>query len=80
MPATKTAMTMKMNMLMKPTPTPPKMLFSHMASIGIRPPSGVSESCMPLTDPFDVAVVLTAQSAVRAAPNRTSLPSIDPVD
>ena len=65
---------------MKPTPTPPKMLFSHMPIIGIRPPSGVSESCIALTDPFDVTVVVTAQSADRPAPKRTSLPSIEPVD
>jgi hypothetical protein len=55
-------------------------LFNHIPAIGIRPASGVSESCMPFTDPFDVDVVLTAQSAVNAAPKRTSLPSIEPVD
>ena len=79
-PATNTATMTKMSMLMKPTPTPPKMLFSHMPIIGIRPPSGVSESCIALTDPFDVTVVVTDQSADRPAPKRTSLPSIEPVD
>ena len=79
-PATNTATMMKMSMLMNPTPTPPKMLFSHMPIIGIRPPSGVIESCIELTDPFDVTVVVTAQSADRGAPKRTSLPSIEPVD
>ncbi len=47
---------------------------------GISPASGVSESCIALTDPFEVTVVVTAQSAERPAPKRTSLPSIDPVD
>ena len=70
----------KISMLMKPTPTPPKMLLSHMPIIGISPPSGVSESCIALTDPFDVTVVVTAHSADRPAPKRTSLPSIEPVD
>ena len=80
MPATKTATMTKISMLMKPTPTPPKMLLSHMPTSGIRPPSGVIESCIALTDPFDVTVVVTAHSAERPAPKRTSLPSIDPVD
>ena len=71
---------MKISMLMKPTPTPPKMLFSHMPMSGISPPSGVSESCIALTEPFDVTVVVTDQSADRPEPNRTSLPSIEPVD
>ena len=70
----------KISMLMKPTPTPPKMLFSHMPTSGIRPPSGVSESCIALTEPLDVTVVVTAQSAESPAPKRTSLPSIEPVD
>ena len=80
MPATNTATMTKISMLMKPTPTPPKMLLSHMPMSGIRPPSGVSESCIALTDPFDVTVVVTDQSADSPEPNRTSLPSIEPVD
>ncbi len=80
MPATNTATMTKISMLMKPTPTPPKMLFSHMPTSGISPPSGVNESCIALTDPFDVTVVVTAHSADRPAPKRTSLPSIEPVD
>ena len=80
MPATNTATMTKISMLMKPTPTPPKMLLSHMPTSGIRPPSGVIESCIELTDPFDVTVVVTAHSADRPAPKRTSLPSIEPVD
>jgi hypothetical protein len=78
-PATKTATTMKISMLMKPTPTPPKTLFNHMPAIGTRPPSGVSESCMALTDPFEVTVVVTAHSVDRPAPKRTSFPSMEPV-
>ena len=58
MPATNTATMTKISMLMKPTPTPPKMLLSHMPTSGIRPPSGVIESCIALTDPFDVTVVV----------------------
>ena len=53
-PATNTATMTKISMLMKPTPTPPKMLFSHMPTSGISPPSGVSESCIALTEPFEV--------------------------
>ena len=37
MPATNTVTMMKISMLMKPTPTPPKMLLSHMPIIGTRP-------------------------------------------
>ncbi len=76
MPAMKTATMTKISMLMKPTPTPPKMLLSHMPTSGISPPRGVSESCIALTDPFDVAVVITAHSADSPAPKRTSLPSM----
>ena len=78
-PATNTATMTKISMLMKPTPTPPKILFSHMPMSGISPPSGVSESCMALTEPFEVTVVVTPHSADRPAPKRTSLPSIEPV-
>src|SRR5262245_7333901 len=66
-PATNTATMMKISMLMKPTPTPPKTLFSHMPVKGISPPSGVMESCMEFTEPFDVTVVVTAHSADRPA-------------
>ena len=31
--------------------------------IGTRPPSGMKESCIALTDPFDAAAVAVAQSA-----------------
>jgi hypothetical protein len=71
---------MKISMLMKPTPTPPKMLFSHMPTRRHQPPSGVSESCIAFTEPFEVTVVVTAHSAESPDPKRTSFPSIDPVD
>ena len=80
MPATKTVTTRYSTMLMKPTPTPPKMLLSHMPVSGMSPPIGVSEPCMALTEPFEVTVVVTAQSADRPLPNRTSLPSREPCE
>ena len=40
-----------------------------------KPPEGIKESCIPLTAPFMVAVVITDHSAVCAQPNLTSLPS-----
>ena len=49
-----------------------------MSHIGTSPPSGVNESCMELTDPFDAAVVAVAQSAELAMPKRVSLPSMLP--
>ncbi len=42
------------------------------------PPSGVNESCMPLTAPQLASVVVVAKSAVDAIPKRTSLPSMLP--
>jgi hypothetical protein len=49
-----------------------------MINSGIIPPSGVNESCIESTAPVEVAVVATANSAERATPKRTSLPSILP--
>ena len=40
----------------------------------------MSESCIAFTEPFEVTVVVTDQSAESPEPKRTSLPSIDPVD
>ncbi len=45
---------------------------------GIMPPSGMKLSCMALTAPHEAAVVITANSAERAMPKRTSLPSMLP--
>ena len=49
-----------------------------MSHIGTRPPSGVNESCIELTEPFEAAVVAVAQSAEFAMPKRVSLPSMLP--
>ena len=42
------------------------------------PASGMNESCIELTEPFDAEVVATAHSAELATPKRTSLPSMLP--
>ena len=42
------------------------------------PASGISESCIALTDPFDADVVATAHSTELATPKRVSLPSMLP--
>ena len=55
---------------------PPQIAFTSMLLIVTRPVSGASESCIALTEPFDVCVVKAAHSADGAAPKRTSLPSI----
>ena len=49
-----------------------------MSHIGIMPASGIIESCIELTEPFDADVVATAHSAELATPKRTSLPSMLP--
>ncbi len=72
---------MKITMPYMPDPTPPKMTSpSEMLTSGISPPSGVNESCMPLTAPQLVSVVMVAHNAVLAMPKRTSLPSMLPPD
>ncbi len=58
-----------------PTPTPPKVSFSHMPIIGIRPVNGLRLSCIAPTEPLLVDVVSTAQVGPEAAPKRSSLPS-----
>ena len=63
-PATNTAMIANISMPYRPEPTPPKITSpSCISHIGTRPPSGVNESCIELTEPFDAAVVAVAQSA-----------------
>ena len=65
----------------KPTPTPPgDSSPSIMWTIGEAPPSGVNESCMQLTDPFDVPVVAPAHKPQAAVPKRISFPSRFPPD
>ena len=53
-------------------------LADWMFARGTRPPSGVNESCQPLTAPQLASVVTVAKSAVLAMPNRTSFPSMLP--
>ena len=69
----------KISIPVSPTPRPPGEISpSFMLIIGIRPPIGVFESCIELTDPLEVAVVDAAHTADRAGPKRTSLPSMFP--
>ena len=49
-----------------------------MLAIGIMPASGSRLSCMVLTAPLEVSVVIVANRAELAMPNRTSLPSMLP--
>ena len=75
----KTAMMAKISMPYSPEPTPPKITSpSCISHIGTRPPSGVNESCIELTDPLEAAVVAAAHSAELAMPKRVSLPSMLP--
>ena len=76
-----TATTANISMPYRPLPTPPNTTSpSCMSHIGTRPPSGVNESCIELTEPFEAAVVAEAHSAEFAMPKRTSLPSMLPPD
>src|SRR5260370_36077995 len=45
---------------------------------GTKPPIGVKESCIALTQPHDASGVMVAESAEVAMPKRTSLPSMLP--
>ena len=76
-PATNTAMTASTSIPYSPEPTPPGATSpSIMLTIATPPPSGVKLSCMEFTDPVEVSVVASANSADSGPPNRTSLPSI----
>ncbi len=55
---------------------PPQIALTSMFTIGTAPASGLSESCMPLTEPLETWVVMAAHRPVPSAPKRTSLPSI----
>ena len=80
-PATNTATMANTSMPYSPEPTPPKMISpSWISASGTSPPSGVNESCIEFTEPFDAAVVAVAHSAELVTPNRTSLPSMLPSD
>ena len=78
-PATNTATIANISMPYSPEPTPPKITSpSWISHIGTSPPSGVNESCIELTEPFEAAVVAVAQSAELTMPKRVSLPSMLP--
>ena len=51
-----------------------------MFTSGTNPPSGLKLSCMALTAPQEVSVVIVAHRAELATPNRVSLPSKLPAD
>ena len=78
-PATNTATITKTSMPYRPEPTPPKITSPNcIITSSTRPPSGVYESCIELTEPLEAAVVAVAQNAELAMPKRTSLPSMLP--
>ena len=79
-PQIKTAKIAYMIMFIKPTPLPPNTTLSIMCKSGIIPPSGVRVSCILLTVPVVKEVVVVVNIADCAMPNRTSLPSILPID
>src|SRR5215831_8736923 len=64
-----------MSRLIRPTPTPPQMQFSHIPVNGVIQARGFRLSCMQLTEPFDVFVVRAAQVGPADDPKRNSLPS-----
>jgi len=78
-PAMNTATMAKASMPYRPEPTPPKITSpSCISHIGTMPPSGVNESCIALTEPFDAAVVAVAHNVELTMPKRVSLPSMLP--
>ena len=78
-PAMNTATSANMIIPYRPEPTPPKITSPNwMSHIGIIPASGMNESCIELTEPFDADVVATAHSTEFATPKRVSLPSMLP--
>ncbi len=74
-----TARIAKISIPYNPEPTPPKTTSpSCISQRGHKPPSGMKESCIALTDPLDAAVVAVAQSAEPTGPLRASFPSMFP--
>ena len=67
---------MYISMFSNPAPMPLKTTLSIIIAIGTRPAIGLRLSCMLLTEPFEVAVVIAAQVAEATGPSRTSLPSM----
>ena len=75
-PARKTATMTYTSMFSNPAPIPLKTTLSIIIAIGTSPAIGLRLSCMLLTEPLDVAVVIAAQVAEATGPNRTSVPSM----
>ena len=63
------------NMLIMPTPLPPKMQFSHMPTMGDSAAIGLRLSCSAFTAPQVTSVVNAANVAPAEVPKRISLPS-----
>ena len=79
-PQINTARMAYMIIFINPTPLPPNTTLSIMWSSGTMPPRGVRVSCMLLTVPVVKDVVVVVNIADWAMPNRTSLPSMLPMD
>src|SRR6201987_1100166 len=63
------------NMLITPTPLPPKMQFNHIPVSGDNTATGLRLSCSQLIAPQVTSTVSAAQVAPAEVPNRNSLPS-----
>ena len=75
-PARNTATMIYISMFRNPAPTPLKTTLSISFDMATMPAIGLRLSCMLLTEPLEVAVVMAAQVAPETAPTRTSLPSM----
>ena len=75
-PARNTATIIYISMFKKPAPMPLKTTLSIMFDMATMPAIGFRLSCMLLTEPLEVAVVIAAQVALETGPMRTSLPSM----
>ena len=63
-PATNTAIIANTSIPYSPEPTPPNTTSPNcISTIGAKPPSGVYESCIELTEPFEAAVVTVDHKA-----------------
>ena len=78
-PAMNTVSRANTSMPYRPAPTPPGVISPRsIRNRGTRPPSGVKLSCIELTAPVLVPVVIAAHRPPADAPNRSSLPSMLP--
>ena len=71
-PARKTTTMMNISMFSKPEPMPLKTTLSIIIDIGTMPASGLRLSCILLTEPFEVPVVMAAQVAAATGPSLAS--------